>query len=173
MADPQPSFSFTMGFEDPKLEGKIVPDPTRADPSAVARFGVNSASHAQAVRDGFYEMGHAAALQYAEDVFKYDYFHPVGGYSIVSQTIANKIVDLAFNESPHQAILIVQRALQFADNQIDGIVGTFTLSAINAADPVVLLASIKDKAKDFYMEVASKNPADEKDLAGWLRRVDA
>jgi lysozyme family protein len=111
-------------------------------------------------------------LQYAEDVFKYDYFQPIGGYSIVSQTIANKFADLAFNESPHQATLIVQRALNFTTNQIDGVAGAFTLAAINAADPVVLLAAIKDKAKDFYMEVASKNPSDQKNLAGWLRRVD-
>jgi lysozyme family protein len=173
VADVQAAFMNTMSWEDPQLEGKVVPDPTKADPSAVSRFGVNSAAHPQAVRDGFYEMSRDAALQYAEDVYKYDYFQPVNGYGIVSQIIANKFADLAFNESPRQATLIVQRALKFADRNIDGVVGTFTLAAINAADPNVLLVSIKAKAKDFYVEVVSKNPEKAADLPEWLRRVNA
>jgi lysozyme family protein len=176
VADLIQSFNYTMKFEDASLSGKITPDPSRSDPNAVARFGINSASNPQAIKDGFYDMGTAAALSYAQDVFKYDYFSPIGGYQISDQNVCNKVADLAFNEGCAQAIKIVQRALNVVvagPIAIDGKVGQQTLDAINAADSAELLMAIKSKAKDFYVALASANPSDIKDLDGWIARVNA
>jgi lysozyme family protein len=176
VADLLQSFSYTMKFEDAQLSGIITKDPTKSDPNAVARFGINSAANPQAVRDGFYEMSTEAALQYSQDVFKYDYFSPCCGYQITDQNVANKFIDLAFNEGRTQATKILQRAINYViagPVAIDGQIGQHTLDAIKACDPVELLAAIKDKARDFYVALASANPEMKNDLADWLVRVQA
>jgi lysozyme family protein len=176
MADFRPAAEYILVNEDPHLLGEIVQDPTVSDPKAIARFGVNSAAHPEAVREGFFEMSHDAALQYAEDVIKFHYFSPIGGYSIIVQDIANKFCDLAFNEGVNQATKIVQRAVIAALPGIiltlDGIAGLHTTTAINDCAPEKLLPAIKDKAKDFYMAVVAAHPEKQNQLKGWLARVD-
>jgi lysozyme family protein len=178
MAEFHKAADFVLKNEDPTLEGKVTPDPTRDDPKAVARFGVNSAKHPEAVTDGFFEMGHDAALQYAEDIFKYDYFNIVRGYAIVDQGIANKLCDLAFNCGAIEATKIVQRALNsilihlVPVLDVDGLPGARTIGTINACEPERLLPAIKSYAKDFYTSLAAREPWHEKDLQGWLKRVE-
>lgn len=179
MGDFRQACDFVLHNEDPEMTGKVVPDPTSDDPKAVARFGVNSARHPEAVREGFFEMKTAAALQYAEDVFKYDYFNRIGGYQIVNQSIANKFADLAFNEGPEEATKIVQRAVNILllagerPLDVDGKTGPHTMVLINGLVPAQLLSAVKMEATAFYKLIASRDPAKEKYLAGWLRRVEA
>lgn len=173
MADPAKCFAYSMSFEDSRLEGKVVRDPTRKDPKAVARFGINSAAHPEAVRDGFYDMDHDAALQYADNVYKYDYFNLCGAYNIEDQDIANKFCDLAYNEGTKEATKLVQQALGFQDKQIDGIAGSRTVAAINAADPVELMSAIKQQAKDFYVALAASDPVFRPNLESALVRAEA
>ena len=176
MADLITSFNYTMHWEDSTLSGAVTPDPTKDNPNARARFGVNSASHPEAEREGFFDMSRDAALQYAEDVFKYSYFSPMNGYQIRNQDICNKIVDMAFNQGCNQAGKIVQRALNsilagpFA---IDGIIGAKTVDGINACNPSDLLPALKEKAKDFYVGLAASHPPFQKNLNGWIARAEA
>lgn len=186
MADFKQAFTYVMQHEDPKLAGMVLKDPTKTDPTAVARFGVNSERHPELVADGFFEVGlmgptmpRDRALQIAEDTFKYEYFQHIGGYALVDQSIANKFADLAFNEGTLQATKLVQRAvaevLQHQRPAIadDGIPGARTIAAINACEPERLLPAIKDEAKKFYRLVAQEHPQFAKDLEGWLTRVDS
>jgi lysozyme family protein len=178
MADFRQAADFVLRNEDETLEGAVTPDPTDDDPHAVARFGVNSARHPEAIREGFYEMGRDAALMWAEDCFKFNYFSPIGGYHIVVQDVANKICDLAFNTGINQAVKIAQRAVNsclpnlIPALSIDGIAGDRTIGTINACEPERLLPAIKEKAKDFYMMVVAAKPDKRKYLVGWLARVD-
>jgi len=118
------------------------------------------------------------ALQMAEDTFKFSYFGAIRGYSIIVQDIANKWADLAFNESAKQATKIVQRAVNATVPNmlplldIDGLPGDQTIGRVNACEPERLLPAIKEKAKDYYMMLAATNPAKQKDLDGWLARVN-
>jgi lysozyme family protein len=178
MADFRQACDYVLKNEDPELEGIVTPDPAKDDPNAVARFGVNSAAHPQAVTDGFFEMGRDAALQYAEDVFKFDYFSPIGGYSIIVQDVVNKFCDLAFNCGISQATKIVQRAVNAAlpnlqpTLSVDGVVGDRTIGRINACEPERLIPAIKEKAKDFYTALAAAHPEMQKNMKGWLARAE-
>jgi lysozyme family protein len=177
MADFRKACDFVLQNEDSTLSGAITADPTKDDPTARARFGVNSASHPDAVRQGFFEMGRADALQYAEDTFKYDYFNQVGGYQIADQGICNKLCDLAFNAGVHQSAKIVQRALQDIEDwdpavEVDGICGSRTVALINASPAATLLTAIKEQAKDFYRAIVAANPEKQKYLDAWISRVD-
>src|SRR5271170_5795388 len=121
-----------MSDEDATLSGKAVTD----NNGGQVRFGVNSKAHPEAVEAGFYTMLREAALIYAEDLFKYDYWSMILGYAIQEQIIASKIANLAFNCGPPAANKILQRAvnsLRAANAQIaaDGICGDLTIAAVN------------------------------------------
>lgn len=181
MSDFAISAQFVLANEDSTLSGKVVPDPTKSDPKAVSRFGVNSHTHPELISVGFFDtarMSRELALQYAEDTFKFRYFCAIRGYAIIHQDIANKWADLAFNEGPEQSTKIVQRALNVVlpnmlpAMDIDGKVGDKTIGRVNAAEPERLLPAIKEKAKDFYVSLAAAHPEMQPNLAGWLKRVD-
>lgn len=180
MADIGPAFNFVMSHEDSTLSGAVTPDPTTSDPSAVARFGVNSAANPKAKADGFFEMSHDAALWYAQDVFKYEYFSPIMGYQIQNQAVANKCVDIVYNVGLGNGAKIIQRACNDCLTEmhrqallVDGKLGQRTLAAINACDPDLLLTGLRVHAKDYYVGVAAAHPEKQQYLQGWLTRASA
>jgi len=175
MADYNAAFQFILNNEDSTRSGVVTPDPTNNDPSAIARFGINSAAHPEAVKDGFYQMPVDKALEYAEVLYKYAYWVGVSGYQVIVQDVANKIFDLAVNAGTVQAVKIAQRAanhclapaaIGYMPLAVDGICGPETVEALNAANPEELLPSIKDYACQFYRDVANRRK--------WpLRQLDA
>jgi lysozyme family protein len=180
MADLDIGFANTMRSEDPKLTGKVTPDPTKLDKNAVARFGVNSAAHPKAKADGFFTMDRDAAYQYARTVFQYEYFNRIGGYQITDQGIANKYVDIAFEAGISEATEIVQRAynkLPLPEGNIglaeDGKCGQRTIDAINKSMPSALLAQIRIEAVKFYSAWAFDQKIPDKEFQSILARVNA
>ena len=90
---------------------------------------------------------------------------------ILDQSIATKVFVLAVNIDAPPAHRCLQRALRAASNVHlveDGILGNKTLSAINAANPVILLASLRSEAAGYYRSL--NNP---RYLEGWLNRAYA
>ena len=179
MASLEAAFTFTLSHEDSQLSGVVTKDPTKTHPEAVARFGVNSAAHPKALSDGFYTMDRDAALQYAADIFKYEYFAPIGGYQITDQAICNKFSDLAFNVGVKEATLIVQRACNALSLpgevglQVDGKPGQKTIDAINKNMPSDLLAKIKYYACDFYRSWAFRTQQADEILNALLIRANS
>jgi lysozyme family protein len=162
MANFESAFTATLRHEDSQLLGVVTKDPTAKNPAAVARFGVNSGAHPNAVSDGFYTMDRDKALQYAADLYKYEYFTAIGGYQINDQSIANKYFDLAVNSGIREATEIVQRACNalFGSLEIglsvDGCCGQKTIDAINKFSPADLMLNIKLQGAKFYREWAFK-----------------
>lgn len=103
---------------------------------------------------------------------------------IQSEAIATKVFDMAVNMGPRQAHKLVQRAvraaalIKIAD---DGILGSISISQINAADPHQLLAACRSEQAGFYRALILRNDAlrknglDVHDFSvfkeGWLRRA--
>lgn len=179
MADLDSCFRYTMAFEDPSLEGRRVADPTAADLTAVARFGVNSAAHPEALSDGFYGMNPGDALAYARKIFEADYFTPIGGLGIVDDGIAKKYCDLAYNAGVREATLIAQRAANRIGRQVglepiaeDGEPGPATRLALNAVNAHDLLTAMMTSAHAFYTTWASNIPRRLAELPALIRRVN-
>ncbi len=89
--------------------------------------------------------------------------------AIDAQCIATKVLDLAINMGCYQAHLCLQRAIRAATgvNVVeDGILGEESLRAINAANPIALLAAFKSEAAGFYRSL--RQTQFEK---GWLSRA--
>jgi len=188
VADVNLSFEYTMDREDRTRSGKITPDPTAKDPKALARFGVNSAAHPELIQQGFFgpvaelgveEMPNDEALRAAENVYKYRYFSPAGGYEIEDQGVANKFVDLCFNEGSGQATELMQEALKdvlpylLPTLKTDGVPGPRTIAAINAAEPEQLLPALKARAVKFYEDWAAKNNKPRQLLDALIARVNS
>ena len=178
MASAEKGWEFTLSNEDPEKTGKVITDID----GGMTRYGIDSRSHPEALARGFYSMSTAEALDFAFDIYKYDYWSGLLGYQIESQLIASKIVDMAFNEDPHQATLLLQRAvnrLRPADKQlvVDGRCGVLTIAAVNTyldqPDEEALYASIVYEGAQFYEKLLGEDQDRyQGSYAGWIRRLN-
>lgn len=96
-------------------------------------------------------------------------------YSLInSQAIANKVLSLSANIGPHQAHLLLQRAILAAEGPAlrqDGIFGPLTLAATNASPTAPLLAALRSEAGGFYRLLVAVHEAYHENETGWLARA--
>lgn len=177
MASVSKSWEFVLSNEDGvPPSGKVTTEPGGEQ----ARLGINSRAHPEAVERGFFTMPLEQALEFAYDIFKYDYWSQVMGYNIQSQLVASKVADLAFNVSPKQATLFVQRAvntLRAKPIKMDGLCGADTLAAVNTyldrQDEEWLYGAILGQASTFYTELRTDHPEKYTEALeqAWLARL--
>lgn len=102
-------------------------------------------------------------------VFKPQYWDKFKADNIKSQSVANMCVDWGWCSGVSTVIRYVQRILGV---KADGICGSKTLSAINAADPRTLFYSIKSARLKFLESIVARNSSQKKFLTGWRNRVN-
>ena len=103
------------------------------------------------------------------EVLKTMYWDNCLGDRINSQSVANAIVDWAWNSGTVTAVKEVQRILGVED---DGIIGNITLSAINSRSPLPLFGAIQT-ARKFYIErICISRPDNKKYYKGWVNRIN-
>jgi lysozyme family protein len=173
MADVDKAWKFVLSNEDTTPpSGKVTPEPN----GGIARLGVNSVAHPEALARGFYSMPLPEALTFAEDVFKYEYWARIFGYNINSQLIASKWADLAVNEGCRQGTMLVQRAMNNLGGmlEVDGICGPSTIAQVNQVDAATGCAMIVGVAGAFYQSLAEKYPEKYSQalLREWLQRIN-
>lgn len=103
----------------------------------------------------------------AEQIYQRDYWNILWA-SIDTQDIATKLLDMAVNMGPKEAVMLVQRA---AGVEADGIFGQKTLDAINEKSPGNFLQEIRARQAVFYAEVAEHSPIQRAFLLSWMRRA--
>jgi lysozyme family protein len=110
------------------------------------------------------------SVQEFTDILKTMYWDNCLGDRINSQSVANAIVDWAWNSGTVTAVREVQRILGVED---DGIIGNITLSAINSRSPLPLFGAIQT-ARKFYIErICISRPVNKKFRKGWLNRINS
>jgi len=74
-----------------------------------------------------------------------------------------------------QAAVYAQRAVNSQGRQLteDGNIGSKTLAAINAIDPQTFYGLLCQFSAWHYRHIATNNPAQAVNLAGWLKRAEA
>lgn len=102
-------------------------------------------------------------------IFKSLYWDKCKADDIADQSIANLLVDWAYNSGTSLAIRHIQRIVGV---NADGIMGNITLSAINRHSPLPLFVALKKDRIAFFNVTAQKNPRKKKFLKGWLNRVN-
>ena len=76
--------------------------------------------------------------------------------------------DMNVNSGPHEATILLQRALGVND---DGRIGAVTKLALQKADQTKLVQAYAAEKRMFYTNLAIRNSHDKKFLKGWLDRT--
>ena len=99
------------------------------------------------------------ALSYSDavNILKQNYWDKIEGDKILSDSVATSIYDGAINGGVAGIKKIVAPLLPS---------GTYSVTEINAADPKILFAQIKQARQDFYTSLGGSN------LTGWLNRLN-
>lgn len=170
MADFKIAFNYTMDFEDRGRTGKVTGEPN--GDSAKARLGINSVYNPDMPAE-FWTCPVEQALEMAAIREEARYWKPLRLDQVNSQAIANKLFDEAINTSVHEAGLLVQRALGFALQYVDGYIGPMTIDALNKADANDILAKLRAESKAYYEKICELHPNLRKWLHGYLERAAA
>lgn len=103
------------------------------------------------------------------EIFKTLYWDRWKADEIKSQAVANILVDWVWASGVHG----IKRPQRILGVTVDGLVGTKTLSYLNAADPKRLFEAIKADRIKFIDEICKVRPKNEKYRKGWLNRINA
>ena len=180
MDDVNQAVDFVLDQEDAGLTGNITTLP--GDTGGATRFGLASADHPELVKEGYYEetdgqpkIPKEEALDIAEVKYAEEYGDKIDLSEIADQGVADRVLSFAVNEGEHEAIVILQRALNFlgASLATDGIMGPITLAALNAQNPDSVLATMRSMQADFYRHLVAVKPQLLPYLNGFLNRVNA
>lgn len=104
------------------------------------------------------------------DILKTMYWNPCKADFIISQSVANAIVDWAWHSGTATAVKEVQKELEV---KADGIIGNITLSAINSSSPLPLFGRIQQARKRYLEKICVSRPANQKFHRGWMNRVNS
>jgi lysozyme family protein len=164
----QPGLSFLLNNEDPKHQYAAVPDI-----GGFAIAGINSASWPS-------DYAKIAALpqsqrtQAVSDFYQFNFWNKMQIGGLVSQDVANRVLDMGVNAGAITGIKILQKALWALGCSgiiIDGILGTITIEAANSFDSDRLLASFRQTRLAYYQKIVDNNPQDQKYFTGWEARA--
>ena len=89
---------------------------------------------------------------------------------IESQSVANAIVDWAWNSGTITAVKEIQKVLGVT---VDGIIGNVTLSAINSIDAEIMFDLVQNTRIAYLERICISRPANKKFMRGWLNRVNS
>lgn len=103
-------------------------------------------------------------------IFKAGYWNPWQADEIANQSVANIVVDWAWASGTKTSVMKVQRIIGV---NVDGIVGTKTLGAVNGACQQELFDKIHDARIKFVKGIVRRNPSQIRFLTGWLNRINA
>lgn len=103
-------------------------------------------------------------------VFKRNYWDACKADQINNQSVANLLVDFAYNSGVSRA---VQKIQTIVGTKADGIMGNMTLAAINSykQGQWALFDELKVSRIAFLNAIVNNDPKQSVNLHGWLRRV--
>lgn len=103
-------------------------------------------------------------------LFKRNYWDVCMADKLNNQSVANLLVDFAYNSGCSKAIQKIQKVV---GTKVDGIMGKNTLAAINnfKQGQWVLFDSLKVARITYLNDIVKNDPKQEVNLKGWLRRV--
>jgi len=111
----------------------------------------------------------------AKDIYKKDYYLKNRLNEVKDDRVALSVFDWAVNGGSSRAVKEVQKVLNEMngnnDLAVDGIIGKYTLAALNGADPEKLLKAYQQAQSNFYDGIVKRNPSQKVFLKGWHNRL--
>lgn len=105
----------------------------------------------------------------AIQIYKVLFWDKVKGDQISSFNIAYTLFNFAVNSGVGTSVSLAQKVLGLTR---DSVIGSKTVSAINATNDQTFLSNFLAEAKIYYQDLAARREKDKKFLKGWLNRVD-
>lgn len=105
-------------------------------------------------------------------IFKRNYWDACKADQIKDQSVANLLVDFAYNSGVARVSRFIQRIVGVT---ADGIIGSRTINAINGypRGQRQLFATLKQRRINYLNGVVIANPTQKKFYRGWMNRVNA
>lgn len=159
-------------------EGRYADDPT--DPGGTTKYGISLRLLRQLGYDLDNDLDIDAddvrmlTLEQAKKIYRTKWWDKYRYGEIQDLELAVKIFDLSVNIGPTQAHKLLQRALHAAGYrhvQVDGILGPQTLTAVNDAEPRLVLGALRAEAAWYYRSLVTERPELSQFLNGWLNRA--
>jgi lysozyme family protein len=170
MADISKAVAYILKNEDsPRHPGLIT-----VDRGGTTRLGIAQKFHPTLRADFFtYGMSYADAVIVATGVYNSDYAAPLRLAEVISQPIANKLLDIAVNCGVAISAKLVQEALNALGNKlvVDHQVGPGTLASINSADSSALMGQVINLLEAYYRQVAINDHASANEISAWATRA--
>lgn len=150
-------------------EGGFVNDPIDLGGATMKGVTLNTFRHFYGEKKTVEDLKNITDEQWGT-IFKKGYWDKVKADNIQSQSIANFLVDFAYNSGPIKAAKRLQDILGL---KVDGIIGNISLTAINSHSPLPLFGKMKQDRIKFINEICEKRPANEKYRKGWMKRINS
>lgn len=127
----------------------------------------------------------ALTPEVARPIYRLGFWDRYRYSQIISQEIADKVMDMTVNMGPRQSHRNAQRAIRACGARIvdDGIIGPATRSALNSVNEHSVVAAMRSEQAGFYRMLIARNGALRKEgihvpdfsvfRDGWLRRAYA
>ncbi|MCH9712739.1 MAG: hypothetical protein K0U20_08965 [Proteobacteria bacterium] len=161
-----------------RVEGGYVNDPS--DSGGETNFGITIAV---ARSYGYTGLMSDMPREVAFDIYSAKYWDAVKADNILlmSEHIAEEVVDTSVNMGPNRAAKFLQRALNTLNNRgalypdiiVDGLIGWGTLDALDkyltVRDVDVLVKMLNCLQGSFYVVLSERREKDEKYIYGWFK----
>ncbi len=167
MSQYQPALSYVLNWEDPKREYLSTPDV-----GGYAIAGINSHSWPSDYAK-ISEAPQSARSQLVYDFYQKNFWNPMKIGGLLSQDVANRVLDQGVNGGSEGSIRLLQKAIIACGVTAgeDGVFGPQTMEAANSLDPDRLLSSFRNQRLSFYKKVVDNNEHDAQYFDGWEKRA--
>jgi lysozyme family protein len=151
-----------------KAEGGFVDNPN--DPGGATNMGITLATYRTWVGDPAAPVSAIQTLSQtvASAIYRGNYWNPLRADGLPAG-VDLCVFDFGVNTGIWRSGRILQQALGFAADQIDGSIGPITLAAAGKADPATLVNSLADRQETFYRSLSTFADFGR----GWLNCTDA
>lgn len=103
-------------------------------------------------------------------IFKAGYWDKMKADDIRSQSVAELLVDFAYNSGVATASRHIQALV---GTKTDGVIGPKTISAINAHTPRILFQRLQRDRLQYVENIVKANPSQRRFLQGWRNRINS
>lgn len=143
-------------------EGGYVNDPI--DKGGETRYGISKRSWPEVDVANLTIFG-------AIDIYRKFYIAPLRIAEIDSIRVGWKIFDVGVNAGLVRAAKLTQEALGLPSSEIDGVIGSRTIRAINATEEAAFFMRFIPLLERFYEGIVERDPSQRRFLNGWLSRA--
>lgn len=154
-----------------KHEGGFVDHPS--DPGGATNRGITFKLFKQYAKTLGLEKTIDSLKSLTEDqaklIYELHFWQPMRGNEINDQNIADIVFDAHVNTG-FWGLRLIQREV---GAEVDGIIGSKTIEAINAANGKILFEGYKDARLQYYRNLVKKKPQLGVFLKGWENRVNS